>query len=171
MRFADVSLPVSVHTSIITVCRLRCARHDRPALHKLPTFVDVSRCNIIKSMPQNLFRRKWNMPLIASMCEQNINSVRIFRKNFIVQSLPDLTMPIAQTINRRILLRKIKAHYFLSWEETDIFRPLTCPVKRILLYVIVISCHEQYFCLRYPRKQSADFLQFSLQWLFVKKIT
>ena len=110
------------------------------------------------------------MALIAAMRQQDVASAAVYRAQFIIQSVVDLPVPVAQSIYGRVVFRKINCFRFLFLKYRHVVRPQIREVIRLFPEIIMIAGNQKNLCVRNLSKKAADLPHLLFQRLCVEKI-
>src|SRR5699024_7277741 len=133
--------------------------------------MDMSQGQITESCRRQPSRVDGEMLPVSSMGKQHMESVFLLRRPAVVQILPDHLTVIAHPIDKGIQFRNPHTGPRLVFKKGYVRLPCKSPVKRILLYIIMVPRHQEHPGFRYGGKEIIHFFQFSQEGLPVKKIS
>ena len=105
------------------------------------------------------------------MRKKYMESRLVERFPLVIQRCTHLFVFETKSIDKYIFLRNLHTALLFRVKKCDIRRPAKCPVKRVLFYVIMVSCHEKDSGLRNYGEPFIDLSKLAKQWLSVKKIS
>ena len=105
------------------------------------------------------------------MCKKHMESRFVNRLPLIIQRRPHFFVFEAQAVDKYIFFRNLHTALFFRVKKCDIRCPAEFPVKRVLFYVIMVSCHKKDSGFRNRGKPFIDLSKLAKQWLPVKKIS
>ena len=162
---------ITVRSGVILIDRLQspCVSHV-PAFFA-PRLMDMPQSNIIIPQSRKLPCAKRDMPVVASVRQQDLISLPLLRKGMVIPALRYLSLMVTQPIDRQRQFRYLHNRQLPVKDHMDVCLPLEPSVVRIPFQIIMVPCDQDHLRLLKRPEEIVYFLQFPQKRLSVKKIS